>query len=154
MKKLGSHQIQEGNRVPQRSETSDFLQDSSPPHMAPRPCGQHTAHSSSWVPQSILCALPRGMSNKRLLRATTVERIEHVAICARSALGVAGVQHVAHVQPASLRSTWRGSGRRCHTPWLRGAALRNRSLLSPLNWRHTSLVGSHGRLVRLHRRVR
>lgn len=89
-----------------------------------------------------------------LLGPAAVQRIEHVTVSAGPALGIAWVQHIAHIQSTALRATGRGGGGRCHTPWLRSPTGLGLRATLDRNWRHTALVRSHRRLVGLHGRER
>lgn len=63
---------------------------------------------------------PPGVSGRALLvEAATIQRIEHIAVGGGAAVGIAGIQHVPHIQAAARRAGRRGWGR-CHTAlrWL------------------------------------
>lgn len=67
-----------------------------------------------------------------LIETAAIQRVEHVAIRAGAAVGIARVEHVPHVQPASCRGAGRRCGRRRHAALgrlhgrIRGAVRRGR----------------------------
>lgn len=150
VKKRRSHRFQ-GDRDNGPRPFSDFLLSFFPPSLPTHdsqtvwPAHGPPIPAPRRILRACLCSLEQS------LRATTVQRVEHVAIGAGSALRIPWVQHVANVQSTALGSTGRRGGRRRHTAWLGSAALRDG--LS-LGGGHATLVGSHGGLVGLHGRVR